>query len=55
MKITKKIQCKKCQVVVTENGSCACGNLTLANENVFIKEGVMGLDAIDVSAKLLNE
>jgi len=55
MKILKKIQCKKCQVTVEENGSCACGNILLANGTVIIKEGVFGIDCVDVSAKLLNE
>lgn len=55
MVIKKKVQCKKCGVVIEENGTCACGNLTVANGCVILKEGVMGIDAVDISPQLLNE
>jgi hypothetical protein len=55
MKIEKKVKCNKCTIVITENGTCTCGNLILTNGVTVLKEGIMGIDAIDVSAKLLNE
>lgn len=55
MKIDKKVKCVKCQFTIVENGTCECGNLVLSNGAVILKEGVMGIEAVDVSAKLLNE
>jgi len=55
MKIVKKVKCNKCGSVVEDNGTCACGNLTIAEGTIILKEGKVGIDCVDVSAKLLNE
>ncbi|MEM4261040.1 MAG: hypothetical protein QXG00_07400 [Candidatus Woesearchaeota archaeon] len=55
MKINRKYQCKKCLVIVEENGTCACGNMTVKEGSVFLKEGTLGFDAVDLSPQLLNE
>ena len=55
MKINKKIKCVKCNDVIEENGICSCGNLKLIDGTIILKEGTVGIDSIDISAKLLNE
>lgn len=55
MKIIKKFQCKKCNIIIEENGVCECGNLVVKDGKAYIKEGILGLDVIDLSQQLLNE
>jgi hypothetical protein len=56
MKIPKKIKCNRCEVVITEKGTCNCGNVTLTEDGTFIiKQGMLGVEASDVSPVLLNE
>ena len=53
MQITKKIKCVHCQNIVEQNGACTCGKVKLTDG--VITEGSLGIDYVDVSAKLLNE
>ena len=55
MKIIKKIKCNKCEMVIEDNGTCTCGNLTLVKGAIVLKEGTVGIDCEDISPQLLNE
>jgi len=53
MNIVKKIKCVHCQTIIEENGVCKCGKIKIVQGTII--EGALGLDYIDISAKLLNE
>lgn len=58
MKINKKIKCLKCGQIIECNDircqqKCSCGKIGLTGE--IVTEGVIGIDYIDVTPRLLNE
>lgn len=54
MKISKKYECKHCNSVVEENGTCTCNKIVLV-ENQLVSSAIVGLDYNDLTPKLLQE
>jgi len=53
MELKKKIKCQHCFIIIEENGQCDCKKVNMIQG--IITEGKLGIDYIDISARLLNE